>query len=159
MPPRRPKRTEPLARVPSLKARALQALARREHTRAELQARLGPHAQDPAELQTLLDELEHRGWLSEARFVEQLTTVRRRKYGTARILHELKEKGVSAEALDDARRRLRAGELEAAREVRRRKFGDLPATSEARARQARFLAGRGFAAEIVHAALREPEDP
>lgn len=85
--------------------------------------------------------------------------MRRRKYGTARILHELKERGVSGDALEDARRRLRSGELEAAREARRKKFGDLPATPEARARQARFLAGRGFSAEIVHAALREPEDP
>ena len=76
----------------SLRARALKALARREHSRQELQAKLRPFAEDPEELKSLLDDLEKRGWLSEARFVEQLTTVRRRRFGAARILHELRER-------------------------------------------------------------------
>src|SRR5258708_32423106 len=84
---------------PSLRARALKALGRREHSRQELQAKLQPFAENPDELDALLDELEKRGWLSEARFVEQLTTTRRRKFGAARIVHELREKGVSDGAI------------------------------------------------------------
>jgi len=99
---------------PSLRARALKALARREHSRQELQAKLQPHAEDPAEIGSLLDDLEQRGWLSEARFVEQLTTVRRRRFGAARILHELREKGVSEAALCAAQSQLKDGEVEAA---------------------------------------------
>ena len=83
--------------------RALRALARREHSRAELRARLETHAETPEELDGLLDELEKRGWLSEQRFVEQLTTVRRRKFGADRIIRELREKGVSGEALEASR--------------------------------------------------------
>lgn len=139
----------------SLRARALKALARREHTRQELQAKLRPFAEDVDELEPLLDDLEKRGWLSEARFVEQLTTVRRRRFGAARILHELREKGVSDTALAAAQSLLKDGEVDAARAVWKKKFGSLPTTLEERAKQSRFLASRGFSAEVVHAVLKK----
>ena len=141
----------------SLRARALKALARREHTRQELQAKLLPFAEDPHELESLLDDLEKRGWVSEARFVEQLTTIRRRRFGAARILHELREKGVSDAALAAAQSQLRDSEVDAARAVWKKKFGSLPMTLETRAKQARFLASRGFSAEVVHKVLRNEE--
>jgi regulatory protein len=139
----------------SLRARALKALARREHSRRELQARLQPFADDPDELEPLLDDLEKRGWLSEARFVEQLTTVRRRRFGAARIIHELREKGVSDASLAAAQSRLKNSEVEAARAVWKKKFGSLPTTLVERAKQSRFLASRGFSAEVVHAVLKK----
>jgi regulatory protein len=142
---------------PSLRARALKALARREHSRQELQAKLQPYAEDPDQIGPLLDDLEKRGWLSEARFVEQLTTVRRRRFGAARILHELREKGVSDAALAAAQVQLKDSEVEAARSVWQKKFGNLPATLEERARQSRFLASRGFSAEAVRKVLRTGE--
>ncbi len=138
----------------SLRARALKALARREHTRQELQAKLRPFAEDPDEIEPLLDDLEKRGWLSEARFVEQLTTVRRRRFGAARILNELRDKGVCDAALAAAQSQLRASEVEAACGVWKKKFGSLPTTLEERAKQSRFLASRGFSAEVVHAVLK-----
>jgi regulatory protein len=119
-----------------------------------LQAKLLSHAEDPAELESLLDDLEKRGWLSEARFVEQLTTVRRRKFGAGRILHELREKGVSESAIEAARSRLKDSETEAARAVWQKKFGVLPRTLEDRGKQSRFLASRGFSSETVRAVLK-----
>ena len=139
----------------SLRARALKALARREHTRQELRAKLRPFAEDPDELEPLLDDLEKRGWLSEARFVEQLTSVRRRRFGAARIIHELREKGVSDASLAAAQSRLKDSEVEAARTVWKKKFGILPTTLAERAKQSRFLASRGFSAEAVHAVLKK----
>ena len=143
-----------MATVPSLRVRALKALGRREHSRQELQAKLQPFAEDPDELNALLDELEKRGWLSEARFVEQLTTTRRRKFGATRIVHELREKGVSDEAISAVQAQLRAGEVDAARAVWKKKFGKLPRSLQERGKQARFLAGRGFSAEVVHQVLK-----
>ena len=130
------------------------ALGRREHSRQELQAKLQPFAEDPDELNALLDELEKRGWLSEARIVEQLTTTRRRKFGATRIVHELREKGVSDEAVAAAQAQLKAGEVDAARAVWKKKFGKLPRSLQERGKQARFLAGRGFSAEVVHQVLK-----
>ncbi|HYJ18851.1 MAG TPA: recombination regulator RecX [Burkholderiales bacterium] len=141
-----------------MKGRALKALARREHSRAELLQKLLPHAGDPAEVERLLDDLEKRGWLSEARFVEQLTMVRRRKFGAGRILHELREKGVSDAALEAARAQLKGSEIEAARAVWEKKFDSLPQTLEERGRQSRFLASRGFSPEAVRKVLKGGDD-
>ena len=143
-----------MATAPSLRGRALMALGRREHSRQELQAKLQPFAEGPDELDALLDELEKRGWLSEARFVEQLTTTRRRKFGAVRIVHELREKGVSDEAVAAAQAQLKASEVDAARAVWKKKFGKLPRSLQERGKQARFLAGRGFSAEVVHQVLK-----
>jgi regulatory protein len=105
----------------------------------------------------LLDDLETNGWLSEARFVEHVTTVRRRRFGAARILRELRDKGVSEDALAALQPQLKNSEIEAARAVWRKKFGQLPATLAERAKQSRFLASRGFSTEIVHQVLRSDE--
>jgi regulatory protein len=140
-----------------LRGRALRLLARREHTRTELKARLASEADDPDELDALLDEMERLGYLSESRYVESVLNARRARFGSLRLLHDLRSKGVSEAGLSHAKAVLAAGELEAARTVWRKKFGRLPGSAAERARQARFLASRGFSAETVHRVLR-PED-
>jgi regulatory protein len=134
----------------SLRSRALKLLARREHTRAELSRKLAEHTEDPAELEGVLDDFERRGWLSEKRVVEQMVYARRSRYGARRIERDLRAKGVTGEAVATAVAGLKDGELDAAREVWRRKFGGrLPRTPSDRAKQARFLQGRGFDLDVV----------
>jgi len=136
-------------RSPSLLARALALQARREHSRAELAQRLAPHAKDPDEVERTLDALASKGLLSEARFVEALVHRRSGRFGSARIRHELKDKGIAGDLLRSATAALAGSELDRARAVWRKKFGSAPASAAERARQMRFLAGRGFAAEVV----------
>ena len=144
---------------PSLRQRALGCLARREHSRAELQRKLAPHADNAEALAALLDEFERRGWLSEKRVIEQVVHARRARYGSRHIAQKLRDLGVADEAVSRAAADMKAGDLDAAREVRRRKFGALPKTAEQRARQWRFLLGRGFDTETVARVLKdEPED-
>jgi regulatory protein len=134
----------------SLRGRALRLLARREHSRVELARKLAAHSEDSAEIGRLLDELESRGWLSERRVVEQMVHARRSRFGAQRIERDLLAKGVSGEAVADAMRELKDGELAAAREVWRRKFGGrVPANAADRGRQARFLQGRGFGMDVI----------
>jgi regulatory protein len=80
--------------------------------------------------------------------------VRRRKFGASRILHELREKGVSAAALEGAQAQLQGSEVDAARAVWKKKFGSLPRTLEERGKQSRFLASRGFSTEAVRTVLK-----
>ena len=61
---------------PSLRGRALNYLARRDYTRSELQRKLAPYAEDQSELESLLEDLEKSGSLSEQRFVEQMVHAR-----------------------------------------------------------------------------------
>ena len=134
----------------SLLGRALKFLARREHTREELGRKLAAHAGDPAEIERVLDDCERRGWLSERRVVEQMVHSRRSRYGVRRIERDLVRKGVGGEAVSAAVVALKSGELDAAREVWRRKFGGrLPRNAAERGKQARFLQGRGFELEVV----------
>lgn len=142
----------------TLQERALGYLARREHTRAELARKLAPHAEDPAEIEALLDELERRRWLSEARFAAQLSGKRRERFGSARIAQEMRQKGVSQAAVESALPALRDGDLEAARAVWAKKFGQAPRDAVERARQARFLQGRGFSLAVIRRLLRLEED-
>lgn len=148
----------------SLKGRALAYLARREYSRLELQRKLAPHAATPEALEQLLDTLEQGNFLSNTRFAESVVHRRASRLGTARIVNELKQHAVDAQTVATVAQRLRDSELERARGVWRKKFGTLAETPEARAKQVRFLAGRGFSRDVIakvirHAGIDElPED-
>ncbi len=133
----------------SLKGRALKLLAAREHSRPELERKLAPHEEAPGELAQALDELQAKGFISEQRVVESVLHRRASRLGASRVKQELQAKGVGAEAVAEAVDQLRATEVERARAVWRKKFGE-PATDAAgRAKQMRFLASRGFGAEAI----------
>lgn len=133
----------------SLKGRALKLLAAREHSRPELERKLAAHEQAPGELAQALDELQAKGFISEQRVVESVLHRRASRLGASRVKQELQAKGVGAEAVAEAVDQLRTTEVERARAVWRKKFGE-PATDAAgRAKQMRFLASRGFGAEAI----------
>jgi regulatory protein len=134
---------------PSLRARALQALARRELSRAELHAKLLCHVSETDNLTALLDDLEKRGWLSDARALEQTVRIRSTRFGTQRIAHELRQKGISDELISAAIPQMKEGELEAARAVWQRKFVSPPQDQKEKAKQVRFLQSRGFSMDVI----------
>lgn len=142
----------------TLRERALACLSRREYSRLELKRKLAPHAEDEREVESLLDDFATRGWLSEARFTEQIVHARRGKYGAQRITQELKEKGVSADAVAAILPELRDSELETARAVWMKKFGALPQDARERGKQMRFLMSRGFGSGIIAKVLQGSED-
>lgn len=150
----------------SLRTRALQYLARREYSRAELREKLLRYTGAPedferlpsADLEELLDDLTARGWLSDARAATQLLHARRSRFGMQRITHELRQKGISAELIDAALPALKESELDAAREVWQRRFGALPQDETERAKQIRFLQSRGFGLDVIFQMLRGGRD-
>lgn len=148
----------------SLKGRGLQILAQREHSRSELRRKLLAHAQkDEAEagaaieqVEAVLDWLQANRYLCEDRFVESRVHARASRYGNLRIRQELAQHGVALTA--DAAQQLKDSELARAREVWSRKFGQPAADAAERARQMRFLAGRGFSSEVIRQVARGVED-
>ncbi len=129
-------------------------LARREHSRAELHAKLHPYVQEGEDLEAVLDELEKRNWLSDARAATQWVDAKRGRFGSQRIAHELRQKGIPENLIVDAMPQLKETELDAAREVWQRKFGTLPQDPIEKARQVRFLQSRGFSMEVIFKVLR-----
>ena len=134
---------------PNLRGRALGYLARREHSRLELEKKLTPYAPTVEELSSMLDSLERCGFLSEERMVEQVVHIRRNRFGSRRIVYELQQKGIDEELISAVLPRLKETELEAARTVWQKKFGTAPASATERAKQIRFLMGRGFGTGII----------
>jgi len=191
---------------PSLRARALQYLARREYSRAELRGKLLQHVQVEEDfeqpqpnghgkyvisddethharfplpsplpqageggkdslcelhikyLDVLLDDLTARGWLSDARAATQLMHAKRSRFGTQRITHELRQKGIAEELITGALPALKESELATARNVWQKKFGTPPQDAKEKARQMRFLQSRGFSLDIIFRVLRSEHD-
>lgn len=132
-----------------LKARALRCLARREHSRDELARKLAPHAESNEILEGVLRELESKKQLSNERFAEVRAHWLARKYGAARIRHDLKSKGVPDEI--SQRAVAEVDDVARAKQILVRKYR-APATSrEERAKRARFLQSRGFSYDTIRA--------
>ncbi len=147
-----------MRREPSLRERALRLLARREHSRAELAKKLQVHSRPGDDLEALLDDLSRRKLLSDERYAESRAHALSRKFGAARIAHELRARGLDKDLADKASKAARATELERAREVWRRKFRSAPKTREERARQMRFLQSRGFSFDAIRSVVAGAEE-
>lgn len=109
------------------------------------------------EVDALLDSLSAKGLLSDERFAESRINTRASRYGNRRIRQELSQHGVTLDA--ETSQALQATELERARAVWTKRYGG-PATDAAgRARQARFLAARGFSVDVVRRVVAGRADP
>lgn len=155
----------------SLRAQAVAWLAQREHSELELRRKLarkiradrtegGNEACDDdvpddgaAQVDALIAWLVERGYLNEQRFIASRLHVRGGRHGPRRIEQELARHGLALPA-EDAHH-LRLGEYDHALALWQRRFGTAPADTRENARQARFLAGRGYSAEVVRRVLRE----
>jgi len=138
---------------------ALHALARREHSRLELERKLAMRGHGADVIALTLDHLEQTGLLDTHRFCESFVRSRISKgQGPTRIERELTDRGVDAALAGDYVHRMQDWSA-LAREVRRRKFGeDVPDSYKERARQSRFLQYRGFSHEQIRAAMtRDPD--
>lgn len=109
---------------------------------------------DPGiEVDAVLQWLEEKRFLSVERFAESRMNARASRFGNLRIRHELAQHGAALSP--EANQALVASELDRARAVHSRRFADRPSDAKERARQARFLAARGFSADVIRRVLRE----
>lgn len=144
----------------SLRGRALQYLARREYSRAELAAKLRPYltadedSGQVVDLIELLDDLTARGWLSDERAATQWIHAKQGRFGARRIAHDLQQKGIAPELIDAALPALKASELTTAQQVWQRKFATPALDDKQKAKQMRFLLSRGFSMDVVLKVMR-----
>jgi regulatory protein len=143
--------------MPDLRVRALQLLTRRDHSRAELKAKLASEAGSAEELDGVLDTLQEQQLLCDQRYASQRVVSRARRYGDARLKQELRQRGVNdddiAAALPEA-----GDETERCRVVWSRKFGQLPESAAERGKQMRFLQYRGFSGDAIRRVMRGADE-
>ena len=138
----------------TLRERALRLLARREHSRAELARKLRPNVAPEDDLEALLDDLSKRKQLSDERYADSRASTLARKFGSARIVQELRAKGLDKGLAESAAAAARATEVERAKIVWTKKFRAAPGTREERAKQMRFLQSRGFSFDAIRAVIK-----
>lgn len=143
---------------PSLKGRALRLLAQREHSRAELERKLRQHEAEPGELARALDDLQAKGFINEQRVLESVLFRRAPRLGALRVRQELQAKGLAPQAIAQAVAELQRTEVERARAVWRKKFGEPAADAQGRAKQMRFLTARGFGGETIQRVVQGGEE-
>lgn len=149
---------------------AVAQLARREHSRAELRAKLlrklradassanSADVADPSatasRVDKVLDDLQAKGLLSDTRFAAALARTRSERFGTARIRYEMREHELPDELVRATVEKLRSTEEQRARDLWKRRFGREATDAAERAKQMRFLAQRGFSASVVMKVVR-----
>jgi regulatory protein len=148
----------------SVKGRALRYLSQREHSRAELARKLarsleGTEDSCAAEqIESALDQLTAAGLLSDARAAESVLNGQGKRYGSRRLRQVLQGKGLAPELVQHTLQEARGTELARAREVWQRRFGSPPSDAQERAKQMRFLAGRGFDTDVIRRVVRGTDD-
>ena len=142
---------------PEQKARAaaLRLLARREHSRLELDLKLRQRKVEAAIIEQVLDEYEANDWLNNERFADVFARQRfDLGYGPVKIIAELQQRGIHRlpEWMSSMTDR---DWTDSAIRIRDRRFGlsDIRDDWDEKGRQGRFLARRGYASDHIESAL------
>ncbi len=137
----------------------MRLLVYREHSRAELCRKLQTRFPDSAEIESVLNDLEERNYLSDERFVEEYLKSRKRKgYGPLRIKAELQERGVSNDLISKHMMDDDVDWFQLMQDAAARKVGVSPNFNHKTQQQiARFLEYRGFPASMIRRYLWDSE--
>ncbi len=135
--------------------KAMDYLARREHGRQELLAKLTKFGFDANVADNAIAQLMDDGLQSDQRYVDVFIQSRiHQGKGPVKVRADLRERGINDGLIDSGL--VEAGQdwIALAREVWAKKFGpDQPAGFKEKARQMRFLQSRGFDAGQIQAAV------
>lgn len=151
--------TKMLETLGEVKGAAVRLLARREHSRMELEQKIGARVA-PELLAQALDALEAGGYLSDARFAAAyLRNKAAQGFGPMRIRGDMGRKGIGAELWQQSLEAEGIDWFEQARDLARRRFGAV--TQEDRKHYAkcmRYLLGRGYNLDQARYALQQTDD-
>ena len=140
----------PKQQAPSLMGRALRYLSSREHSRQELRKKLLPYAESDIELYELMIKLEAQSWLSDERFAESLVRRKSERYGSLKIVDELKQQGIEGDSLLEIKERLKISDATRAWELWQRKFDSMVTKDpKEKSKQMRYLVSKGFPLSVV----------
>ena len=133
-------------------------LARREHSVAELRARLVRAGVAEQTIEQAIAIVSEQGYLSDARYAQLLAQDRRRLdgWGVARIRERLERAGVERELIETTLAGFDStSERTAAVELLRRRLVAPPANDRERQRAFGILIRQGFESEVAYDAIRE----
>jgi len=138
-------------RSAGIRNKAMDLLARREHSTQELRRKLAAREFDDREIEQALTKLQRDGLLSDDRFAEAFVQQRfNAGMGPLKIAFELRQKGIEDSLAEEHLAAFAGSWQESMSRERAKRFGEtIPQDYAARMKQARFLQNRGFSPESV----------
>lgn len=137
---------------------ALQLLAQREFTFSELVDRLETKGCTRLVSQRVVQQLQEDGLQSDERFAEVFARSRMaRGHGPMLLRAEMRARGLSDTLTDDYATHPHAHWIKLATTALQKRFHEAPANRDEWAKQARFLARRGFSADLIYSALGDQQ--
>ena len=134
-------------------------LARREHSRRELERKLGQRGHPPDLIEAVIDGLAGAGMQSDTRFAESFVrSAVARGQGPLKLRARLRERGVDDAIASAAIEREVDDWRTLAHAAVNKRFGSArPVDRMDWAKRARFLAGRGFSSDVAARVIGEIE--
>lgn len=133
--------------------KAYDLLARRAHSTQELRNKLYKRKFSKKDIETVISECKRLGFLNDEQFAaDYASELSGQGKGPFRIKMKLREKGLSETAIEEALDKLTFGEEESAEQVLKEKlrsFANEPDLNRRRQKACRFLAYRGFSADVI----------
>ncbi len=135
----------------SARNKAMDLLARREHSAHELRQKLRQREFDHEEIELAIEVLQQDNLQSDAQFTESYINNRvNAGFGPIKIIHELRQKGVARDLIEAKMSVLPIDWNESLELQRVKKYGlQIPNDYSQRMKQARFLQNKGFSPESV----------
>lgn len=145
------KSNDNVAEAALVRAKAINLLARREHSRYELQQKLLQRYYPSTMIEECLDALEQQGLLNQSRYAHSYAASRAAHgYGPVRISTALRQRGIAQNCIDAALAELEAEWLEHLQHLHRKRFrAPLPTSHAERQRQTQFFRQHGFTNEQI----------
>lgn len=140
----------------STRNKAMDFLARREHSRQELAQKLRQRLPEATDIVAVLDKLASENLQSDSRFAESFMRVRRDAgYGPLKIRRELQHRGVAETIIDDTFSTLAIDWQLQLQRLNQKKYGD-GVTSDRKelAKKSRFFQQKGYPYELIRFALQ-----
>ncbi|MCP4874390.1 MAG: regulatory protein RecX [Gammaproteobacteria bacterium] len=143
--------TKSTTKPPSVRNKAMDLLARRDHSEQELRQKMKARDLNADTIDEVLQALKHDGLQSDERFAESYVHKRfNAGIGPLKIRYELRQKGIADRLADEFLEPLSDRWEPLMEQQRLRKYGKtIPADYTERMKQARFLQNRGFSPESV----------
>jgi regulatory protein len=126
----------------------------REHSEGEIRKKLHPYAENEEDLETVINQLKIKNFLSNERFSESLVHRKAQNFGNQLLAQELKKHDLEPEIISKHISDLKKSEPQRAYEVWLKKFGTIATEPKDLAKQIRFLVSRGFNQELVYRIVR-----
>ena len=134
---------------------ALRYLSRREYSRWELEQKLRLKCRDQSVLDAVQQRVQSQGYQSDERYAMMiLRSLYTRGSGPDKARQKLQQSRIASTLIQQCLSEFDGDWFELAAQIRAKRFGtEVPDDFQERAKQMRFLAGRGFNREQIEFAL------